>query len=92
MLCDYSNIIITQYGKSIIAICRKRVLHNLSIGSTLPNTKNFFSVITLGVLCYNMGHKKVDCPLCGLRYRQTPVNTQTSNPPYGLFLCFVYVC
>ena len=40
----------------------------------------------------NIGTKKVDCRHVTARYRQTPMNTQTSNPPYGLFLCFVHVC
>ena len=44
--------IIVQYGKMIIWCLRKWVLHNLSIGSTLPNTKNFFLDISLGELCW----------------------------------------
>jgi hypothetical protein len=50
--------IIAQYGKKILWCLRKWVLHNLSIGSTLPNTKNFFlAMCCLMEMTETMGKK-----------------------------------
>ena len=50
--------IIAQYGKMIIWCLRKWVLHNLSIGSTLPNTKNFFLAMFCWIVMRNYGEKE----------------------------------
>lgn len=50
--------IIAQYGKKILWYLRKWVLHNLSIGSTLPNTKNFFLAMFCWIVMRNYGEKE----------------------------------
>ena len=50
--------IIAQYGKKILWYLRKWVLHNLSIGSTLPNTKNFFLAMFCWIVMRNYGKKE----------------------------------
>ena len=50
--------IIAQYGKMIIWCLRKWVLHNLAIGSTLPNTKNFFLAMFCWIVMRNNGEKE----------------------------------
>ena len=78
-------------GKQDYINIGKRVLHNLTINSTLPNTKNYFSVIRWVYRIIN-GAKRSELPTMRLGYRlRVPTYTQLSSPPYELFLCFVCI-
>ena len=81
--------IIAQYGKMIIWCLRKWVLHNLSIGSTLPNTKNFFSAIRW--VYYTINGAKEELPtMWPLGIGKHP-HTHSKQPVLELSLCFVCV-
>ena len=89
IICDYNNMIIAQYGKKILWYLRKWVLHNLSIGSTLPNTKNFFSAIRWVYNTIN-GAKEELPTMRPLGIGKHP-HTHSKQPVLELSLCFVCV-
>lgn len=81
--------IIAQYGKKILWYLRKWVLHNLSIGSTLPNTKNFFLAIRW--VYYTINGAKEELPtMRPLGIGKHP-HTHSKQPVLELSLCFVCV-
>ena len=81
--------IIAQYGKMILWYLRKWVLHNLSIGSTLPNTKNFFSAIRW--VYYTINGAKEELPtMRPLGIGKHP-HTHSKQPVLELSQCFVCV-
>ena len=62
-------------GKQDYINIGKRVLHNLTINSTLPNTKNYFSAIRW-MYCIIVGAKRKWTAPMRLQRRRTPTYTQ----------------
>ena len=93
IMYKYDNSIIYDYhnmGKWHYIVWRKWVLQNLTIGSTLPNSKNFFLAIVLYQYTFNIWGKKKSCPPCDL---SVSPNTyiHTASSPVRSWLCALYV-